>query len=208
MTASPHAMQFGPKEDLARRTLSLQWAGRAPVHDLFLNDAAIAYYAGEELTLDNAEEVVYRALSQAVDCTRLEIILPHSPGTERDEDGSVWEYERWTTWLKEGPVRTYEDYRQSVRASAESLLSDWSARDQARLDGLLATHTEAKTRLGDVLLMGNFFTKAGFMALYAPNYLEFMGYLLADDPELVRLALEAHTHKSVQLVVCHDDLTW
>ena len=188
------------KEELARRTLNLEWAGRAPVYDLLVHDAAISYYAGERLTFANAHTVVYRAIARACDCTRLGILLPQRHRLEKHEDGSVYEHYRWTSWLRQGPTRTYEEYQQALRASAEALLSDWSAADQEALEASLAAYRRAKARLGDVLLMGNFGTKAGFMALFSPNSLEYLGYLLADDPELVVRVLEANTHKAVQRI--------
>ena len=189
----------GPKETLARRTLNGEWGGRAPLYDLWTNDAVISYYAGETLTLQNAQHIVYRALSHGLDASRA-AILPHTEMIEKRADGSIWEHKRWTSWLKQSAVTSYDAYLAFLRHSCDELLSDWSAQDQTNLDTVLAQYRDAKAHLGDFLLVGNFFTKAGFMALFSPNFLEYMGYALSDDPELVVRVFEANTHKSVQRI--------
>ena len=194
------AFQPGPRETLARRTLESEWCGRAPVYDIICNDAVLSHYGGETLTLENASEVVPRALGRALDATRLAMSLPRAPGRQQLPDGSVYQHSRWTSWLVRGPITSYEAYRANLRRSAQALLSEWSEADQAALAALLTTYLETKFLLGDILLLGNFGTKAGFMALFSPNYLEYMGYALADEPQLVALVLEANTHKSVQRV--------
>ncbi|MHB0876334.1 MAG: uroporphyrinogen decarboxylase family protein [Anaerolineae bacterium] len=191
---------MGPKEQLARRTLAGEWAGRAPAYDLLCSDAAISFYAGETLTLANAAAVVPRAVGNALDATRLALPMPRAAASEHQPDGSIWEHRRWTSWLRQGPVTDYDSYRAAMRRSAAGLLSDWSDEDQRGLDRSLATYLETKALLGDVLLLGNLGTKAGFMALFSPNYLEYMGYLIADDLELVDRVYEANTSKSVQRV--------
>ena len=198
---------IGPKERLARRTLCGEWAGRAPVYDLLCSDAAISFYAGEALTLANAAAVVPRAVGNALDATRLALPMPRAAGLEVQSDDSVWEHRRWTSWLRQGPVTDYDSYRAALRRSADGLLSDWSDDDQRALDQSLATYLETKALIGDVLLLGNLGTKAGFMALFSPNYLEYMGYLVSDDPELVDRVYEANTSKSVQRVA-HLPADW
>lgn len=196
----------GPKETLARRALNREWGGRAPLYDLWTNDAVISYYAGETLTLQNAEDVVYRALSRGLDASRA-VILPRSEMIEKTEDGSIWDHRRWTSWLQQSPVTSYDEYLAALRRSCDELSSDWSARDQTNLDTVLASYRAARARLGDFLLVGNLGTKAGFMALFSPNFLEYMGYALGDDPELVARVFEANTHKSVQKIE-HLPVDW
>lgn len=200
MAADPTVTCHGPKETLARRTLRGEWGGRAPVYDLLCNDSVISHYAGEKLTLANAATVVPRAVGRALDATRLALPMPRAPGVEHLADGSVYEHFRWTSWLRQGPVVDYDSYRAGLRRSVEGLPSDWSAGDQEALDGAIAAYRHTKAAIGDALLLGNFGTKAGFMALFSPNYLEFMSYLLADDPDLADRVYEANTHKAVQRV--------
>jgi hypothetical protein len=195
-----HDAAIGPKERVARQTLAGEWAGRAPAYDLLCNDAVISHYAGEPLTLANAASAVPRAVGNALDATRLALPMPREPGVEHQPDGSVWEHSRWTSWLVRGPITDYDAYSAGLRRSVDALLTDWSPEDQRALDGAVAAYRQTKAAIGDTLLLGNFGTKAGFMALFSPNYLEYMGYLMADDPELAARVYEANTVKSVQRV--------
>ena len=60
---------------------------RPPLFDLLRNDAVLSHFAGEKLTLENAERVVFKAFEPAVDATRPGVRMPHKEETITLEDG-------------------------------------------------------------------------------------------------------------------------
>ena len=76
--------------------------GRCPDHpatfDCIMNDAIIRHFAGADPDINNPKPIVHRAISRALDSTRIIIVYPQKEGEEELPDGNIVKRERWTTW--------------------------------------------------------------------------------------------------------------
>ena len=112
------AMTEMTKEERVLAALSREEPDRVPLYDLLDNLAVYEHYAGQKLTLENAEEVVPLALSRALDHTR--IWLPAPPGRRVDERGFTHERVDWfNEWQVDTPFHDLAGAIAFVRADIE-----------------------------------------------------------------------------------------
>ena len=172
---------------------------RPPLFDLLRNDAVLSHFAGEQLTLENAERVVFGAFESIVDATRPAVRMPHKEETITLEDGRNQRHFRWTAWTE--PVR-YASDEAYVAAKRELLAADPAAwgpvqEDQMRdyLDGV----AEYRRKLGEVFFVASGRTPR-LMSLITESGLDQFAYRNADHPELIDELLEHETIRSVTFV--------
>lgn len=172
---------------------------RLPVYDLLRNDAVIEHYAGERLSLDNRQEVVYRAIGAALDATKQFIRLPEEPRTEVGPDGRRRVYERWTIWVAPLPIRAADDvtaYLRRVLDAPEQYLPD-----PAQRAAEIETDFRAKRKaLGDVALFMDPNATEGFHDLYELIGLDWICYLITDATDLLAAYLDLLVAHSQQII--------
>ena len=182
--------------DRVRKVLEGEMPDRAPLYDLLRNDAVLGHFAGERLTVENAEEVVFRAYAPAVDATRPWV---RTPGRERVEtlaDGREQRHYRWTTWTAHRRFASPEAYEGEKRKELAEFDPAWSESRQRELEASLAKMAETRRRLGEVF----FFPGApgvSLMGLYTETGLEDFCLYLAYFPGLIAELLERDAVRAV-----------
>jgi len=172
---------------------------RAALYELLRNDAVISHFAGEKLTIANAERVVYRAYEPAVDATRPSVRLPQETKTVRLADGRLQRRYRWTTWTEHVQYADSQAYAKAKRAELAGLDGSWTADDQERMNETLTANAECRRKLGEVF----FFASGpgpGLMGIMGEVGLEQFSYYLADCGDLIVALLESRAAKAVQWV--------
>jgi hypothetical protein len=173
------------REERLLCALSLEEPDRVPLYDLVDNKVVIEHYAGQELTLDNAQDVIPRALSQVLDTTR--IWMPHAPG--RRVDGRGFAHERgdwWNEWQVDTPFHDIAGLAAYVRAEIERLEASHPGEFAKHLAGAL----EWKARFAGTVIPASAAGEA-LSSAYIPVGLDQYVYLEAEEPELVGRWLEA-----------------
>jgi len=75
---------------------------RVPVYDLLVNDAAVEYYSGQKLEIENGYETVCKAVSKSLDMTR-DISGPRRIRDYVDHLGIDRHDDRWSSWITRRP---------------------------------------------------------------------------------------------------------
>lgn len=179
-----------------RRLIKGEEPDRPPLYELLRNDAVIEYFTGEQLTVENGAELVYRAYEPAVDATRPAVRAPGEEKTVVLEDGRQQRHCRWTVWTE---PRRYADsaaYAAAKRAYLDCFDPAWTPEKQVALEDSLAAMVVARQKLGEVF----FFPGGpgpGLMGLYGEVGLESFSYYLADCPDLIDELLECNMLKGI-----------
>jgi uroporphyrinogen decarboxylase len=154
---------------------------RVPIYDLLVNDAAIEYYSGRKLDVENGFETVCEAASNALDMTR-NIFGPMKPSDIKTDRGYEVHIERWTSWITKYPFSNEEEMVRFVKDDID-ILNSWKSSEKS-----VAEFRErcAKTQrlLKDTV---NIFVASDANINYAFNVIgiENFSYLMYDEPELV-----------------------
>jgi hypothetical protein len=183
------------KEERVICALSREEPDRVPIYDLVDNRGVIEHYAGRELTLENAQEVVPAALAHVLDTTR--VWLPAAPGRRTDRQGFVYErVDWWNEWQVDTP---FHDERTLVEFVERDIaeLDGWKP-GNANLEGFaanewpdaLAAAMAWKARWGGVAIPGSTAGEA-LSGAWIPLGLDRYVYLEAEHPALVRRWLAA-----------------
>ncbi len=94
---------------------------RAPIFDIFQNDAVIEHYSGRRLDGTDDAAIMAAAAGQALDGTR-HIAPPYPKGsTWTDETGNVYETARWTSWVKVHALTSPEQWKAWLPGHVEKL---------------------------------------------------------------------------------------
>jgi hypothetical protein len=172
---------------------------RVPIFDMLRNDRAIEHYAGERLGEENAEKIVYRAISTALDATKQVIRVPGKP-LWAYPDGREVTWERWTHWVKPldfDSVSEAAAYLRSVLDHSEDFIGDppdFVATQEA-------DYLDKQARLGeDFALFMDIRTREGFHDFYELIGLEMFAYLCVDYPELVAAYLDLNVTRSLRRI--------
>lgn len=179
-----------------RAVINGEMPDRAPLYELFRNDAVISHFAGRTLTLENCAEVVYRAYAPALDATRPVVRMPDEEGATVLEDGRKQRHFRWTTWTEHVSYPDVNAYVSAKRREIDAFDPAWNREKQEALDKTLASIAEQKQRLGDVF----FFPGGpgmGVMGIFGEVGLEQFAYYLADCPDIIEAQLECQTVRTV-----------
>jgi uroporphyrinogen decarboxylase len=179
-----------------RAVINGEMPDRAPLYELFRNDAVISHFAGRTLTLENCAEVVYRAYAPALDATRPAVRMPDEEGTTVLEDGRKQRRFRWTMWTEHRRYPDVDAYVSAKRRELDAFDPAWNREKQAAMDSTLATIAEQKQRLGEVF----FFPGGpgmGLMGIFGEVGLEQFAYYLADRPDIIEAQLECQTVRTI-----------
>lgn len=179
--------------------LSGEMINRPAIFDLLRNDAVLSHLAGQTLTLDNAEQVVYRAMNLGVDGTRPMVRLPQAESQQTLGDGRQQKLYRWTTWTDPVEIRDWDAYVRDKRRQIDQM-NAWGTEQEARLDQTIAYHEALEARMPDVYLFWLCNMPVGLHPMCYEIGIEQFSYVLADDPELVEDFLEASTRETVAVI--------
>lgn len=172
--------------------LSREEPDTVPIYDLLDHRGIIAHFAGEELTLENAQEVIPRALNQVLDTTR--VWLPEAPGRRVDSRGFVYERGEWfNEWNVSQPFQDRSGLLKFVQTDIEQLEA-WQP-DPGQ-DPLAETRLWQK-RFGDTVIPATMAAEALTDCAILIGIEQFI-YLEADEPELINHWLEAHHQKTLR----------
>ncbi len=170
-----------------------------PIFDLLRNDAAIEYYAGEALTLENRDRVVYTAIGEALDSTKQFIRLPEQPRTVQLADGRTRTHERWTYWTKPLPFQDVEEaaqYLKHILDNPDEFIGDAEGYvGQAEQNYLVK-----KAAMGDIALFLEMNATEGFHDFYEIIGIEMLSYLIVDYPDLIGEYLDLVVEQSLRRV--------
>lgn len=170
-----------------------------PLYDLLRNDAAIEYYAGEKITPENRDWIVYKAIGIALDSTKQFIRLPEEPRLEKRPDGRKITYQRWTYWEEPIPFRDSEEaaaYLRSILNNPEEFIGDpVEYVRQAEQDYL-----RKKAAIGDIALFLEMDTTEGFHSFYSFMGMEKFSYLIAEYPDLIGAFLDLNVERALRRI--------
>jgi len=172
---------------------------RAPLFELIRNDAVIGHFAGRELTIENAPEVVYQAYEPAIDATRPAVRLPDRERTETLDDGRRRKFFRWTAWTERVRYADSEAYAAAKRKVIDGFDPTWTPPRAEAMAGQLAGAAEQRRKLGEVYFMMPA-PCVGLMGIFGEVGLEAFSYYLADCPDVIDGLLECSAVAAVAWV--------
>lgn len=154
---------------------------RVPLYDLISNFGVLKYYAGEDVTLENAEDVVPRAVNNALDMTRGG--LPGQVGRRVDERGFVHErVDPFTSWIVDRPFHTEEETVAFIKSQIEWLES--YRPDQAAIEVSRQKNLKLKEKFQGTVLSASSAALA-LQAAYITIKLDMFVYIEAAYPDLI-----------------------
>src|SRR3990172_4622366 len=172
---------------------------RPPLFDLLRNDEAIEFYAGEKLTWENRDTIVYKAIGAALDATKQFIRLPEAPRVERTTDGRKITHQRWTYWeepMMFAEVNDAAKYLRSVLDNPDDFMGDPPAyvREAER------DYHQKESAIGDIALFLEMDTTEGFHSFYSFMGVEMFAYLIADYPDLIGAYLDLGVDRALRRI--------
>ncbi len=172
-------------EDRIVCALSREEPDRVPIYDLVSSRSLIRHWSGEELTLENAGEVIPRALSHCLDMTR--IFLPEATGRRMDSFGFTYERTDWfNEWQVGTPFANLDELKAFIRKEIEHL-------EGSPLHDPAAEHAEAlewKRRFNGTVIPASWAGEP-LQDAYIRIGLDWFVWLDADDPLLARRWIDA-----------------
>lgn len=163
-----------------------------PIYDLVDHRGIIARFAGEELTLANAQDVIPLAMSKILDTTR--VWLPEAPGRRVDSRGFIYERGEWfNEWNVGQPYHDRQGLLGFVKSDIEQLEA-W--RPDLSPDPLAETRMWQK-KFGDTVIPATMAAEALTDCAIMIGIEEFV-YLETDEPELVNRWVNASHHKTMR----------
>lgn len=183
-------------KERVRTLLNGRLPDRVPVFDLLRNDAVIEHYSGEKLTLENAEESVFKAISKALDATRPAIAIPQEERIETLPDGRKLTIRRWTEWIEQKKFPSTEAHANELEEGIRKPW-DWSEKDEEDLRNRLDNQRNWAAKLGDTFLFRRI-REVRLDGLYTTVGLDQFSYLMVDYPDVVSRVLEYQMVKSLQ----------
>ncbi len=166
---------------------------RAPMFDLLRNTAVIEHFTGEQLTVENGAELVYRAYAPAIDGTRPLVKSPNAERTEILPDGRRQEIYRWTIWTEHRHFPDNEAYVREKRAWIAGFDPAWKEAERRSMESTLACIADIRRRLGEVFCFPGIPSGPNLMGLYGEVGLEAFSYYLADCPDVIVELMEMNT---------------
>jgi len=169
---------------------------RPPLFDLLRNDAVISHFAGKELTVENAAEVVPRAFEPAIDATRPAVRLPAHETETTLPDGRQQKIFRWTAWTDRRQYASSEAYAEEKRRALAAFDPAWTEQHGESMRRSLAGFAELRAKLGEVFLVPGI-PGPRLMGLFGEVGLEAFSYYLADCPGVIVELLEMNAVSAV-----------
>lgn len=183
-----------------KAVLNHQNFDRYPFFDILTNDAAIEYYSGKKLTVENGKQVVHAALDNMVDATRWIIMYPQKEGKIIAEDGTIVEQKRWTAWYHRRFSLSLCDVEKTIRQEIEYFSNPENIQKEAdALDNRIEELAKIRQEFKNIFLFGNYLIKTG-LQLYAGIGLELFSYFINDYPELFDLYMKKSTEFKVNII--------
>jgi hypothetical protein len=145
----------------------------------------IEHFAGEVLTLENAAEIIPRAMDAALDTTR--IFLPGPLETRTDARGFTYERRDWfNEWMVRQPFQDMPGLLRYIRSEIERL-GAWQPQDpRVFLNDMLSW----KKRYGSTVLPASWAGEA-FQDCYIEIGLDWFIWLTTEEPELAQAWINA-----------------
>lgn len=162
---------------------------RAPLYELFRNDAVLEHFTGQRLTVENGPELVYEAYDPAVDATRPSVRPPGREETVTLPDGRTQRHFRWTVWTERRSYASSAEYVAQKRQHLDAYDPAWTTAQQADIDQMLAGVAAARGQLGEVFFFPGG-SGPGLMSIMGEVGVEDFSYYLADCPGLIEELLE------------------
>lgn len=171
-----------------------------PVFDMLRNDAAVEFYAGEKFSADNAEKIVYKAISTALDATKQVIRVPGQPLWDYP-DGRKVTWERWTHWVEPLHFDTVGEvavYLRSILDDPEPFMGDAASfvADKER------DYLDKQAKLDDFALFMDIRTREGFHDFYELLGLEKFALLSIYNPDLLGEFLDLNVKRALERIEC------
>jgi len=179
-----------------RRLLAGKEVDRIPVFDLLRNDSAIEYYSGERINFENAQQLVYKAVSHALDSTRPSIKAPQPDSETILPDGRKTRQNRWTSW---GEYMQFANEDEYAKHLFETYLYDNQEKTKKRAADTILRHENLMDAVGDLFLfwsMGG----PGLQFLFGVVGLEAFSYFMFDSQDAISHAMEVSTVNAVNLI--------
>ena len=156
-----------------------------PLYDLVSSRALISYWAGQTLTIENADKLIPLALSHCLDMTR--VFLPSPLGRRVDEQGFTYERTDWfNEWQIGKPFQNMDGLRTFVQADIERQEAAIPADPRKEL----AEALEWKRRFRGTVIPASWAGEA-LQDAYIRVGLDWFVWLDADDPILTRRWIDA-----------------
>lgn len=199
------------KRERVLRATRFEETDRIPLYDIFQNDPVIEHYAapvlnGAPLTPENGPRATGFAIGRVLDMTRMPA-GPSVPGITRQENGLVYQVERYTSWIIERPFKDtpglLEWVKRQIEAAQKAVFDDtYRERFYAYLD-----QTAVYTAAGDPTGRNDPAVQCvesgvGLDGIYSQVGWENFTTLLADFPELVDEWLAARNQAELRRVAC------
>jgi hypothetical protein len=188
------------KEERVLCALSREESDRVPLYDLVDNVRVLEHYAGRQLTLANADEVIPAALQRCLDTTR--VWMPHELGTRTDARGFTHERVDWfNEWQVSAPFHDTAGALTFVASDIERAEAWRPTSPEERLGDLL----EWKARFGDVVIPASTAGEA-LQDAYITLGLDRFVFLQAEAPDLVArwiAALHGETLRRLETETAH-----
>ena len=165
---------------------------RVPLYDLLRNDAVIKHFTGRDLTVENADELLFEAFPKAIDTTR-RVRLPEHPSDTRLPDGRRCVTKRWTSWTEHVKYASSEEYAEVKRRELAGPWDRWTEDDQRGVEESLTAYRQKAARLGDDFFFFSGGPEIHLMGIYGEVGLEHFCYYLADCPDVIDAQLEQRT---------------
>lgn len=181
----PGKMSGWTVEDRVVCALSREEPDCIPIYDLVSSLSLIRHWGGEELTLENASELIPCALSRCLDMTR--IFLPEATGRRIDSSGFTYERTDWfNEWQVGVPFSNLDELKGFIRKEIERL-------ECAPLQDPVAEHTKAiewKRRFEETIIPASWAGEP-LQDAFIRIGLDWFIWLDDDDPLLTRHWIDA-----------------
>ena len=178
---------------------------RPPFYAFISSTALVEHICREQLQLANATELLARAYSKCVDCTRRllsEMFVIYEDGRQiTDEYGFVFRQSRFTEWVEKRPWNDSAGMAGVIRRQIEDM-SNW----QPGKPQDLSERYELCENLsaGQVMLMGR-----GYVGTAPGSYfrdgLEDWSYFLADYPDLAQAWVDGRHQMNLKRITAYAD---
>ncbi len=190
-------------------TLAGELPDRVPIFDLIQHVPLIEYITGEQMTPQNGEDLLCRAIGACLDITRG--ISP--PAEERivvNDDGFVYKQEWWTTWLIDRPFHDTQGLLDYIPRNIEQIYrrepgemwtfagrgNVWGTTGQTARDRFL----ELQEKCGENTVLFPFESPVGLDTAWIRAGMELFVYAYYEAPQVISDWLEALTWAEIQRV--------
>jgi hypothetical protein len=196
------------KDERVRCVIEGGTPDRPPVYDALRNDAAIEYYSGQPLALENGPQAVYQAIGAALDATKQFIRFPEDPREIIDARGRRVTYQRWTYW--EEPLHfSHVDQAAAYLQNTLDDPADFWGDPAAYVRQAEEDYRNKKKMIGEAAIFLDIDTTEDFHNFYSLMGLEMFSYLAIDYPDLLGEYLDLAVQRALQridAITIHRDL--